>query len=269
MAEGDGDRRVAVEGELPRRRLVQHHAEGVEVRLVAHALAPGLLRREVLDRAEHRPRLGDRGGRQRTRDPEVGDLDRALRGDEDVLGLDVPVDDPHAVRVVQDVAHLGADPTDLLLLQRARPPEERLEVLALHVLHDDEVHVAVASVVVDLDHVGVGQPREGLGFPLESGHELGVVGVLLPQDLDGDRPTVREATAPVHERHPALAQRGEDLVLPFQHAPDHRLRPPGAPAVTSAPSCFSPGRRSPVPAEGGRPLRPMALRDGRAGPGGA
>src|ERR687885_638519 len=41
-------------------------------------------------------------------------------------------------------------------------------------------------MVIDLNHVGMGDGGRGLGFPDEAGVEAGIVGVLGPEDLDGD-----------------------------------------------------------------------------------
>jgi hypothetical protein len=82
-------RRRAVE------QLVRHHAERVEVGVWAHSPRQRLLGGHVGRRPDR-----DAVGREapgglgvRLRDPEVGDLHRPARGDQHVLGLEVPMDD--------------------------------------------------------------------------------------------------------------------------------------------------------------------------------
>jgi hypothetical protein len=92
-------------------------------------LAAGLLRAEVMDRAEGRPRqrhlrLGDRPG-----DPEVGDLDPAVGADQDVARLDITVDEPAGMRGGEGVRDAGPDPCGLPRRKRTAPAEDRREVL--------------------------------------------------------------------------------------------------------------------------------------------
>ena len=91
-------------GETPGQQLVRDDAEAVEVRAGRGDLAVSLLRRQVRGGAEHRAGLRDRGAVGRLRDAEVGQLDLALLGAQQVAGLHVAVHDAVAVRVVQPPA---------------------------------------------------------------------------------------------------------------------------------------------------------------------
>src|SRR5690606_26021340 len=103
--------RVALEGRAPGQELVEQAAHGVEVGAAVDVETLRLLGREVAGGAHHRLRLGHRRGGvgQRPGDPEVHDLDRALVGDHDVGRLDVPVDEPALVGVLQGGEHGGGD----------------------------------------------------------------------------------------------------------------------------------------------------------------
>ena len=98
---------VAVEGALAREHLVEDRAEGEDVAAGVGLPPAHLLGRHVADRPEDHSRLG-RGRRRRQvrlllpallgvrqlREAEVEDLDPAVLRDEEVLGLQVPMDDP-------------------------------------------------------------------------------------------------------------------------------------------------------------------------------
>ena len=105
MATGDSPTKGAA-----RHHLVEHDAEGVDVAAPVDSEPLGLLGREVGRGPHHEPGLGDLlVDADRPGDPEVGHLDLAVGGDEDVAGLDVAVDDPVAVRVGERLGDVGGD----------------------------------------------------------------------------------------------------------------------------------------------------------------
>ena len=106
--------------------------------------------------------------------------------DHQVAGLDVAVDDPHPVRVLEAGAGLGGDLDRGRRLERAVALQELGTRAALDVLHDDEVAAGVDAGVVDLDDVRVDQLGDGQRLAAEAGDELLVVGEVLGEDLDGD-----------------------------------------------------------------------------------
>ena len=89
---------LALERDLAGEHLVEDDAERVEVRLTGDGSAEGLLGGDVVGRAEHPAVRRQALLVERARDPEVGDLGRALLVDQHVLGLDVAVDDVARVR---------------------------------------------------------------------------------------------------------------------------------------------------------------------------
>ena len=102
--------RVAVERAPAREHLVEDRAEGEDVAARVGGLAAHLLGRHVAERAEDDAGLRAGGGGREVRglaallgvrelrEAEVEDLHAAVVRDEDVLGLQVPVDDPLLVR---------------------------------------------------------------------------------------------------------------------------------------------------------------------------
>ena len=90
----------ALEGEPSSEHLVEHDAEGEEVGPVVDLLALDLLGRHVVGRAEELPLLGEVRAVE-PGDAEVGDLHLVVGGDQDVRRLDVAVDHPVGVGVVE------------------------------------------------------------------------------------------------------------------------------------------------------------------------
>ena len=135
--EGDRCRAVALPRPDPGEHLVQDDAQAVDVRGGGGLLAARLFRAEVVDRAEGHPRqrhlgLGDRAG-----DPEVDDLDPAVRADQDVARLHVTMDEASGVCGGEGAGDAGPDARDLARRQRAAPPQDRGEVLPVDQFHDD------------------------------------------------------------------------------------------------------------------------------------
>ena len=116
---GDRHRRVAGERRLADRHLVEHDAERVDVAPGVDPLALGLLGREVGGRAHDGAGLGQALlGVDGPGDPEVGDLDLAVGGDQHVARLHVAVDHAMAVGEGEGGGHPGADAGDLTRRQR-------------------------------------------------------------------------------------------------------------------------------------------------------
>ena len=173
------------ERDAPREQVVERRAESVDVRAsVGRALVRDLLGRHVERRADHDARLGQALARLVAREAEVGEHGRAvLAADEDVRGLDVAVEDPRRVDVVEAARDLlgdleGAPPRDLA------PGDELVEALALDELEDAEERVALEAGGVDAHDVALGlEARERLGLALEAG-AVELVALLEERDLD-------------------------------------------------------------------------------------
>ena len=198
-------------------------------------LAAGLLRAEVVDRAEGRPGQRHLGLGDRPRDPEVDDLDPPVRPDQDVAGLHVAVDEASGVGGGEGPRDAGPDPRDLARRQRAAPPQDRREVLAVDQLHDDVRAARVLAVVVDRDDVGVAERGRRLRLLPEARREVGVAQVLGAEQLERDVATELGVGGAVDGRHPAAAQQLDQAVATTQDLSDLGQI---------------------VPSRSGRPLRP-------------
>ena len=92
---------------------------------------------------------------------------------------------PLAVGLVQRVGDL--DGVAERLVQRERTLAEPVgQRLALQVLHDQEVGLALPADIEDGADVGMAQRGDRLRFPLEPRLPLGVGGDMRGQDLDGN-----------------------------------------------------------------------------------
>ena len=148
--------------------------------------------------------------------PEIDDLrDRVavLAGDEDIRRLDVPVDDPLLMRVVDRMADLDEEP-EALPGRKTVPIAEMGDGNALHVLHH-EVRTALlrGSGVKDLRDVHMIHHGESLTLRLEAGDHLLRVHAQL-DDLESDLPLdrfflFREVDLP----HPAGAEEFEEMIV--------------------------------------------------------
>ena len=213
---------VALPRPVADEHLVQDDAQAVDVRGGRGRLAARLLRAEVVDRPERRPgqghlRLGDGPG-----DPEVGDLDLAVLGDEHVAGLDVAMDDAAGVRGRESASDAGPDARDLARRQRPAAAQDRREVLAVDQLHDDERAVRVLAVVVDGDDVRVVERGGRLGLLAEARGEVGVAQVLGSEELEGDVAAEPGVGGAVDGRHPAAAEELDQAISTAQDLSDLR-----------------------------------------------
>ena len=263
---GHGDRAVPDERRPAGEELVEQAARGVDVRARVHGLAAGLLGGEVLRGADDRRGLGHRVGvAHRPGDAEVHDLDVAARRQHDVAGLDVAVDDPRTVAVVQRREHARGD------LQR--PLGEDLATLAQDVaqrpagdeLHDDvglgdagPVGGGLLAGVVDGDDRGVVERRRGLRLAAEPGLERRVAGEVGAQPLDRDDAAEPRVVALAHLGHAAAAEQLAELVAAADHrrACWRRWRGRGAHGVASWMG---------VAVGSGRPSRPRCRSRSRSG----
>ncbi len=149
---------------------------------------------------------------RRPRDPEVGDLDAAVRADHQVLRLEVAVHDAVLLRRAEPGQQALEHAADL---RERHPPDVRAQRAALDVLHRDVGRPVVLEVVEHRDHVRVDerarQPRladEALGEARIRG------GVERRELLQRDEPIEVELPREVDDRHPAATELADDAVAP-------------------------------------------------------
>ena len=160
------------------------------------------------------------------RQPEVHDPDLAVPADHDVVGLEVPVDQPLFMRGGEAAPRGAEDPQHLL----PAPGLRRQPVgdgVPLDELHGDEDLVAERPHVVDDDDVRVREPGDGLRLaqrPLAPFVERDAVTGLHPQELDRDLSVQLRVVSGVDLPHPAAPDQAEHDVAPDRRAPDERRR---------------------------------------------
>jgi hypothetical protein len=185
---------LAVEGERTSEQLVEQCAQGIDIGAGVYVEAThlGLLRAHVLGGADEDAELGEEAplgqvlGR-RLGHAEVDDLGNGavvLDRHQDVRGLQVTVDDPLLVRVLDPLADLHEQPETLSCAEQV-PVAVGGDGFALDVLHG-EVRPALrrrATVEDSGDHRVVHE-RQSLSLGLEAGDDLGRVHSRL-DDLQG------------------------------------------------------------------------------------
>ena len=207
LRRGTGERRLSYH------HLVEHGAQGVHVAAcVQLPVAHGLLGTHVVRRPDRQSRLREPRAAclaHRKRDPEVRNQGLAVV-QQHVLGLDVAVDHPVSVRVIQCRRHRLGDfegVADGQLLLAMQPLSQRL---ALHQWHDIVKKRVRLARVVERQNVRVlqvGRDLDLLQEPLGPNHR----GQFRPQDLQGHFAVVFYVVREVDRSHAA----GADLFLDF------------------------------------------------------
>ena len=210
---------VPFEGQPSREHFIQHHAGGIDVRPCVDPVPACLLRRDIVHRAESllRQRLPCVG---KTGDAKISHLHAAVPQHHNVLGLDVPVDDPPAVGVAQSPHDLRDEMQRLPPIHASAPLHVLLQRNAVDQLHDDVLQVRVGGHVVDRHDVGVAQLRHRLGLVVEPAAEIGVVRQIAFQYLDGHKAVEPVAPCLIDVRHAAGADQLQYLIAIVQHFSD-------------------------------------------------
>jgi len=203
VRQGGGDHRLPGEGAAPREELVSHDRQRVDIAGRTRGLALGLLRREVVRRAEDLAGLGHRGAGEGAGDAEVGEPGIAVVVDDDVRGLHVPVDHSRVVRRLERQRPLVEDIGDLIGAEWRPLLDDRRQGLALDELHDEVCRSGTFAEVVHRGDVGVLQARAVSGLGAEPLEEALVVSGVGTQHLDGDMAHQRLVGRSPHLAHSA------------------------------------------------------------------
>ncbi len=229
-------RRAPQERRPPGQQVEEDGAQGVRVRGGTDLGAVGLdlFGRQVAGAADDDAHLGQVGRRRRARggvevfgEAEVGDLGRAVVGQQDVGGLEVAVDDAPLVGVVNRPRHLGHQLRHRALPfgPRHRPAAGVRRLLQAAALGQFQRQVRLPlgfADVEDLDDVGVLQPRDRLRLGAEAGQVLRVVGVARDH-LQRHAPPQPLVPGVVHHPHAAAPQQPQHLI-PRHHGQGLRRR---------------------------------------------
>ncbi len=170
-----------LERDVSREHLVGHDPQGVDVAPGVDLLLPrGLLRAHVGRGPNGHACPGEgppAGVRERLGDPEVRHHHAAAGAfEQDVVGLDVPVDHAHRVGESQRVCRLLHDPAGLFGREALAAPQAGGERLSVDIAHHEVDQSLVLAHGVDRHDVGVGEARGGLRLPQEALADFFAVG---------------------------------------------------------------------------------------------
>ena len=143
---------------------------------------------------------------------EIEDFRRPGGRQHDVARLQVPVKDAAAMRVLERVANLCADPRQLAQFERS-PLQPRLKGAAGDVLHDQEVHVVLCVEVEDGRDARMGQPGEHVGLAAKPLARRRVCKRTAEDHLYRDVAIQVEVVRAIHLAHAAGADRLEDSIV--------------------------------------------------------
>ena len=232
-------RRLARERPAAAYHLVEHATQRENIAARVHFLSTHLFRGHVSHRAQHgagvRLRRNVRsslGGTIRSRrDPgqaEIKDLHAAVASQKEILRFEVPVDDSLGVGGGESLRDRRGDHDRVPPRQRA-PGQPAAERLAFEQLHDRIRDGSVRAIIMDGEDVRMRQSCYCLGFALEAGQPVRVMGEGFRQDLDGNLALQARIPSAVHLSHPAGAE-GRDNRVRSKPARDHKhaRRPPQA-----------------------------------------
>ena len=198
---------------LAHEELVRQHTQTPQINLfvvvVVGAARLDHLRREVVKgTAEGLPPVV--GGVHTP--PEIRNLDLAVNTDEDVLGLNVPVDDVLAVQVAESRRHLGNILGRLGLGETVLLAEVLVQLALARELEDQEDAFAVMEVTEELEDVGVAEVA--LDFDLSADlplHTASGLQLVLVQHLEGADEATRALPHEIDAAELALTQGFPDL----------------------------------------------------------
>ncbi len=228
VGEHDLGRRVGLEGEVAGQELIENDADGVEIAPRIERVAAGLLGAHVFGRTAHDPRARDASlGRFRAHlgEAEVDDFDEVGPGadllEDDVLGLEVPVDDVGIVRFGECRESLAKNVDDAPGREGPVFVRHTREIAPAQELHH-EVELAVGSLaeVDDADRVRMIEAagRAGLGDEARGGVLL--ADEVRVDDLHRDRTSEVRLLGSVNPTHAADADQLQNEVSAGQRAPD-------------------------------------------------
>ena len=202
MLNGNRHGGFPVVGRAAGHHFVHDHGQRINVGTVVGMAALGLLRGDVMDASQ----CFLRQGVALAHDPgnaEVHHLDGAVFQHHDVMGLDVPVDNPPAVGVLQPLGDLHGKMQRLLPVEHPFFLHVLLEGNAVDQLHDDIIGAVGGGNVVDLHDVWMAQHGHGFALGAEPAAEFLIPGEFILEYFDGYQPVQPVVTRLIDDGHAA------------------------------------------------------------------
>jgi hypothetical protein len=145
---------------------------------------------------------------------QIKQFDRAGPVEEEISGLDVPVDHPRFMSMLETRGGLLDVMGGLNGIQRPILADDDLEVTSVNILGDKEVKLAEDVHVVGANDVRMLELRDRPRLSMESPHDLGVAGHRNREDLQCNMPTHHEVFAEEDARHTAGAESLQNPIFP-------------------------------------------------------
>ena len=222
----DLERGFALKRQLAGQHFVHHHAERVQVGAVVNFAALGLLRRDIVHRADgllHHAGLlrgSERGN------AEIGQLCGAVPQNDNVLRLNVLMDDAARVCVHECAGNLLSEENGLLPRQMALALQILLEGDALDQLHNDIIRAVLAADVEHGNNIVVAQLGNGARLNGEPLADIRVLRELLFEHLECHIAPENGIPRPVNDRHAADADDLLNLIASAEHTADIFIHSP-------------------------------------------
>ena len=119
-------------------------------------------------------------------------------------------------------ANLARDVERLVGRQAADAQQQRSEILAVDVLHREEVLAPISDGLADVEHAADVRVRD-LARDADLGQEPlvpdGIVGERARQEFQRDRRTELDVVGPVDLAHASAAEQADDAVAASEHGP--------------------------------------------------
>ena len=222
----DLERGFALKRQLAGQHFVHHHAERVQVGAVVDLAALGLLRRDIVHRADgllHHAGLlrgSERGN------AEIGQLCRTVPQDDNVLRLNVLMDDAARVCVHECAGNLLSEENGLLPRQMALALQILLEGDALDQLHNDIIRAVLAADVEHGNNIVVAQLGNGARLNGEPLADIRVLRELFFEHLECHIAPENGIPRPINDRHAADADDFLNLIASAEHTADIFIHSP-------------------------------------------
>ena len=152
-----------------------------------------------------------------TSEAEVGDARATSPVDEHVGRFQIAVEYAAIVGRSQTGAELPRQFERLVRWQPSNAPQKRGEILAVHVLHREEVLAVRLADVVDAAHVRMGHLARDADLVMQARQTVRAVGHVFGQELESHRLTELEILGPIHVAHAAAPEEADDPVAAGEH----------------------------------------------------
>ena len=225
------------ERQAPRRHVIQHRAQRVDIPAAVEIRLPArLLRRDVVrGPLEHLAAGAGQACSEHLRESHVGDFDGPVLVHQHIGGFDVAMDQPRLVpRVRERERNALRDQQRVFFTQPPPALQQLADRAAGDELHDQVNQVSGRTRIVDLHDTGMIELGCRPGLEMKPLNGLLIAKEIRGKNLDGDHPVQRHLARRPHRGHRARADFRDDLVSGQVWCSVHRACVPGFSCNSSA-----------------------------------